>query len=363
MISRRMAINLVALGAIGCASIDSSHVRARAGAPESARVERLEIPYDATLPRYALVVETFVAEGPVSETKVRTHQFSEQHGKQFGTTESKGSATGTIQDTVRDREKWSAESQNKALAMGKAPETPDSARHPMVSDASLSSEDTIQPIAAARSQGNIAGQRDQNYSREIQSELSGRGTIKHSRRQDLSQHTDGAIDVTQRTWQVSRRDIDIAAQFTSSLAGVQNFVLLSPAAAKPVGDGIYQARVPNGAVGPFIVKALVTEEVHEVEGRQSRIFVPGVISSKYSELQGVVVMDVTVLDGRTGALVAAFPAEGTFISQDKRFSAGVILPLAEQHAFARSVASQAQRVALNQAAVKILEAFRNYSSL
>ncbi len=360
MISPRVVINLVALSAIGCASIDSSHVRARAGAPESARVERLEIPYDAMLPRYALVVETFVAEGPVSETKFRTHQFSEQHGKQFGTTESKGSATGTTQDTVRDREKWSAEVQNKALALGEAPEKPGIARHPMIKDVSDSSEDTIQPIAAVRSKGTVAAQRDQNYSRESQNEFSGRGTIKHSGHQDLSQHTDGAMDVTQRSWQVSRRDINIAAQLTSSLAGVENFVLLSPAAAKPVGGGIYQANLPNGAVGPFIVKALVTEEVHEVEGGQSRIFVPGIIASKHSELQGVVVMDVTVLDGRTGALVAAFPTEGTFISQDKRFSAGVILPLAEQHAFARSVASQAQRVALNQAAVKILEAFRNY---
>jgi hypothetical protein len=74
------------------------------------------------------------------------------------------------------------------------------------------------------------------------------------------------------------------------------------------------------------------------------------------------VSDVTLLDGRTAALVAAFPTEGTFISQDKRFSAGVILPLAEQHAFVRSIVSQAQRVALNEAAARILEAFRNYRS-
>ncbi len=203
-------------------------------------------------------------------------------------------------------------------------------------------------------------QRDRSYNREIEGELSGQSITKSNAQNHLTQHTDGALDVTQRSWQVSRRDINIAAQFTSSLAGVGNFVLLTPTAAKPLGSGKYQADLPQGAVGPFILKALVTEEVHEVEGGQSRIFVPGAISSKSSELQGVVVMDITVLDGRTGALVAAFPTEGTFISQDKRFSAGVILPLAEQHAFARSVASQAQRVALNQAAVKILDAFRSY---
>jgi hypothetical protein len=59
-------------------------------------------------------------------------------------------------------------------------------------------------------------------------------------------------------------------------------------------------------------------------------------------------------------LVTAFPTDGAVISWDKRFSAGIVLPIAEQHAFALSVVSQAQRVALNQAAERIFEALQNY---
>lgn len=361
MISRPTITILAISALLGCASIDSSRVRARAGAPESARVDRLEIPYDASLPKYALIVETFVKEGPVSETKLRSHQFLEQHDKRSGSSQSNASLTGSSQERVRDGQTTQIDSQNKALALARPSEEANTTnRHPMLKDVSTS--DSPEAVLAARSKGSATIQSDRKYARETSGELTGRGTTKSYGQQHLTQHNDGAVDVTHRSWEVERSDINIAAQFTSSLAGVGNFLLLSPAAAKSRGNGLYEANVPNGAVGPFIIKAIVTEEVQEVEGNRSRVFVPGIVSSKNSELKGVVVLDVTVLDGRTGALVTAFPTEGTFTSHDKRFSAGVILPLAEQHAFARSVVSQAQRVALNEAAARILGAFRNYRS-
>jgi hypothetical protein len=361
MISRRTITILVISCLLGCASIDSSLVRARPGAPESARVDRLEIPYDDSLPKYALIVEAFVKEGPVSETKIRSHQFFEQHDKRNGSSQSNASLTGSSQERIRDRQTTQIDSQNKALVLDSPSEEANTkTRHPMLKNVSTS--DSPEAVLAARSKGSATIHNDRKYGSETSGELTGRGTTKSHGHQHLTQHNDGAVDVTHRSWEVSRSDINIAAQFTSSLAGVGNFLLLSPAAAKSTGDGLYRANVPSGAVGPFIIKAIVTEEVHEVEGNRTRVFVPGVVSSKKSELKGVVVLDITVLDGRTGALVTAFPTEGTFISQDKRFSAGVILPLAEQHAFARSVVSQAQRVALNEAAARILEAFRNYRS-
>ncbi len=359
MISRRAIIILMISSLLGCATIDASQVRARAGAPESARVDRLEIPYDSTLPKYALVIETFVKEGPVSETKVRSHQFSEQHDRRSGSTQSNNSYTGSGKELIRDGEKIQVDSQNKALVLGRpAGEASTTAQHPMLRG--VSNSDSPEELVAVKSKDSTTTQSDRTYAREASGEVTSRGTSRSNGHQHLTQHADGAIDVTQRSWEVARSDINIAAQFTSSLAGVGNFLLLSPAAAKSLGDGLYRAHLPSGAVGPFVIKAIVTEEVQEVEGNQSRLFVPGVVSRRNSELKGVVVLDITVLDGRTGALVTAFPTEGTFISQEKRFSAGIVLPLAEQTAFARSVVSQAQRVALNQAAVRILEAFRNY---
>jgi hypothetical protein len=319
----------------------------------------LEIPYDSSLPKYALVVETFFKEGPVSETKIRSHQFLEQNDRRSGSTQSNASYTGSARDLVRDGQKVQIDSQNKALVLGgPSEETTTTTRHPMLRDVSAS--DSPEVVNAARSKVSTTIQSDQKYAREVSGEVTGRGTTKSNGHQHLTQHNDGAVDMTQRSWEVARSDINVAAQFTSSLAGVGNFLLLAPAAATSMGNGLYRANLPSGAVGPFVIKAIVTEEVQEVEGNRTRIFVPGIVASKSSELKGVVVLDITVLDGRTGALVTAFPTEGTFISQDKRFSAGAVLPIAEQHAFARSVVSQAQRVALNQAAVRILEAFRNY---
>lgn len=347
------------VGLLGCASIDSSQVRARAGAPESARVDRLEIPYDASLPKYALIIETFVNSGPVSQTSIRSHQFINQNGKNTSSSESKASLTGSGRETIQAMETTQVDSQNKALLMGPPSGAESSAaRHPMIKNVSAS--DTPESLLAARSKESSTLKRDEKYGREASSELTGRGTTTTHGRQYATQHTDSAVEITQRSWEASRRDVNVAAQLTSSLSGVGNFVILSPAAGKSVGGGVYQANLPSGALGPFIVKAIITEEVYEVEGGRLKIFIPGVVSSKRSELKGVVIIDITVLDGRNGALVTAFPSEGTFISQDKRFSAGIVVPLAEQHAFARSVASQAQRVALNQATERILEALRNH---
>jgi hypothetical protein len=322
--------SILVAGLLGCVSIDSSEVRARAGAPEAARVDRLEIPYDSSLPRFALVVETFMNPGSITQTAIRSNQFNQQVDRSNTSTEPGISLTGTGEEVIRGNETTRVDSQNGPILMGQPSEAEvATVRQPALNNVS---------------------------------DVSSRGTTKSRGQKTPTQRNDTSVDITQRSWDVYRRDVNAAAQFTSSLSGVGNFLILSPSAAKSVGGGIYRANLPQGAIGPFIIKALVTEEVYEVEGGSFKIFIPGLVSRKWSELQGVVILDITVLDGRTGALVTAFPTEGTFISQDKRFSAGIILPLAEQRAFARSVASQAQRVALNQATERIIEILRTYQS-
>jgi hypothetical protein len=343
----------------GCTSIDPASVRATKGAPASAQVDRLEIPYDDSLPTYALAVKTFVQEGPTGQVRVDNHEQTDDHTLTKGGWSKKGgwkenAEANSIDSQRLDTKEATRGGSNSPSNRTQKPTTQGSAT---VQQAGLASvEDRDGSETQRRRREDFNRNTHSESSREFSEKSSG-GSRNHT---DSSRHHDSTTVVTGRSWNVDRRDTNIAAQFTSSLSGVKNFRLLDPASVASRGGGIFTAMLPEGVKGPYIVKAIVTEEVYEVEGGRTRVRLPGIFAVKSSHVEGVVVLDITVTDGSTGAIVTAFSSEGTFKNQDNRGSVGVLLPLYERHSFARSVVTQAQRVALNDAAQRIFNALREY---
>jgi hypothetical protein len=365
MHNKRHYLSLVVLGLLlssltpGCTSIDPASVRATKGAPESARVDKLEIPYDDSLPTYALAVQTFVQEGPTGQVRVDHHEQTDNHSLSNGGWSKKGgwnekSETNSIDSQRLDTKEAGRGGSNSGPNRTQRPTSQGSASIQQARLSNVDDRDATDPQRRRREDYNRNTHTES--SREFNQKSSG-GSRNHT---DSSRHHDSTTVITGRSWNVDRRDTNIAAQFTSSLSGVKNFRLLDPASVASRGGGIFTAILPEGVKGPYIVKAIVTEEVYEVEGDRTRVRLPGIFAVKSSHVEGVVVLDITVTDGSTGAVVTAFSSEGTFKNQDNRGSIGVLLPVYERHSFARSVVTQAQRVALNDAAQRIFNALRDY---
>ena len=170
----------------------------------------------------------------------------------------------------------------------------------------------------------------------------------------LGGNMDGRIK-SNRSASASRlasNQVQIQAQLASALSNVGNFSVAELTQLRKSADGTQSIRLSAGEVGPFIVRALITEYEDKVEESKSGSqFI--VYGSKDKVRKGLVALDVQIVDGRTGRLAAAYPVKGTFSRQDK--SAKVLLGAYEQSKMAQSVMDQALRVALNNAATKAFE--------
>jgi curli biogenesis system outer membrane secretion channel CsgG len=176
----------------------------------------------------------------------------------------------------------------------------------------------------------------------------------------------------------------LAAKLTTALANVGNFsVVDSDGLTKKVG-GKYSTHLGKGEVGPFIIKATVTEytEAAEASHEQSGAslgwlgLIAGVVgavadkpglmwtgagvaaanpsyNNENAEKKGMVTIDFRVLDGRNSRIVGAFKASGTFSSASAKKGFSLFGIGTESSKFAQSVLGQAVRVALNDAVKKI----------
>lgn len=176
----------------------------------------------------------------------------------------------------------------------------------------------------------------------------------------------------------------LAAKLTTALASVGNFSVIDSDGLTKKQGGKYSVQLKKGEVGPFIVKATVTEytEVAEASHERSGASLgwagliagaagaiadkPGLMwtgagiaaanpsyNNEKAEKKGMVTIDFRVVDGRNSRIVGAFKASGTFSSAQasKGFS---LFGIGSQNTkFAQSVLGQAVRVALNDAVKKI----------
>ena len=145
---------------------------------------------------------------------------------------------------------------------------------------------------------------------------------------------------------LGQRQRQISRQLLSALAGVDNFRLLDK-------NHSYQHVIPKDARGPYKISVEITEASEEIVSESSRIKIPLVYRGKEGLVQGVIGLDVTVTDPRSGAIILAFPVQGTYISQEQERSTGFIADVTKSNSKVKSTIDQALRAALNEAARKL----------
>jgi curli biogenesis system outer membrane secretion channel CsgG len=175
-------------------------------------------------------------------------------------------------------------------------------------------------------------------------------------------------------------DTQVAAQLTTTLSRVGNFILYDERRSK-------QIALTRGEGGPYIVRATVTEynETAEEESERSGFsfgwlgFVaaiagavtgePGLLWSGvgvaaanpgYHETTsrsiGMVGLDVQIIDHRSNRILSSFTASGRFVSAHEESSLHILGIGHSSERGASSALGQAQRIALNEVALKTLEA-------
>ena len=176
---------------------------------------------------------------------------------------------------------------------------------------------------------------------------------------------------------------DLAAQLVTVLTHNGNISVVD-SGLKKSEDGMYHTRLHAGEVGPFVIRATVTEFTENAESSSKKnggslgwvgavAGLAGAATGKdglmwggaglaaanptYKNDQrarkGMVALDIRVVDGRTGRIVRAFKSSGTFMSASAKSGFSLFGIGKEEHQFAQSVIGQAIRAALNDASQKI----------
>ena len=347
---KRTLLSLLLLTIIGCTDFDHSSRKATLTLPESAQVEQPGAPLDPSAPRYLVAVEPLLIPRSISETQWDTR--SDSSGSSSATTDSSHQSTTTLS--------------GKATVAGTTARsnTPSNTTPPPASNNSLAVKENngLVPVQAVNSA--TAGGATPAAAASGPATVSGAVTNKDSSHVDSKATRDAQGNtsrvVTSRVYLNPRDSMRIAAQLVSALSGFGNLAPLDIATLKRTGDGTYSPRTAVGADerGPFVVRALITEYTATAEEDSSKIQVPGIYKSSERITKGVVGLDITLLEAATGRIVAAFPAHGSFSSQENKVGAGLIMPVVENRSFAQSVLDQALRVALNDAAQRIDSALR-----
>ncbi len=175
----------------------------------------------------------------------------------------------------------------------------------------------------------------------------------------------------------------LAAKLTTALANVGNISVLDSGLTKSK-NGTFKARLEKGEVGPYVVRATVTEynEVAEASSESTNVSlgwlgvvggVAGAVTGKSglawtgaglaaanpsynnqtAEKKGVVAIDFRVVDGRNGRVVAAFKSSGTFKSGAAARGMSLFGIGKSSTKVAQSAVEQAVVVALNDAVQQI----------
>ncbi len=156
------------------------------------------------------------------------------------------------------------------------------------------------------------------------------------------------------------RQRQITTQLASSLGGVGNFKLVDYDIAKEKNyTGINKE--PND-LGIYLVRASITEANDQVLYRQDKSRIPGIYKDKEVEVQGMVGLDIQVINPSTGEVVQAFPTQGSYTTKDVSVSGGFIADFGSSREIVKSSIDQALRVALNNAALDLHAKFSGRGS-
>jgi curli biogenesis system outer membrane secretion channel CsgG len=181
----------------------------------------------------------------------------------------------------------------------------------------------------------------------------------------------------------------ITAQLITALSNVGNISLLDDSALSKGKDGLTSTKLYKGEKGPFLLKGMITEFNENAQSSEKNrgaslggagaiAGVAGAITGEnaltwtgaglaaanptYEESQagrtGMVAIDFQLIDGKTGRIVKAFNAKGTFSSATVSSGFSLFGIGGSNSEFASSVIGQAIRVAMNDAAEKTITALK-----
>ncbi len=176
---------------------------------------------------------------------------------------------------------------------------------------------------------------------------------------------------------------NLASQLTTVLANAGNISVIDSGLTKK-NDGTYKAKINKGEVGPYVVRATVTEFTEVAEASSSSTggslgwtgLIAGVAgavtgnralgwagagvaaanpsyNNDKAEKKGMVAIDFRVVDGKSGRVVGAFKSSGTFKAASASSGFSLFGIGKESHQFAQSVLGQAVAAAMNDAVVQI----------
>lgn len=329
-----------------CSGVDKSSVRPTAGAPESVRVDNVSVPFDNNMSTYVIAVEPIRLTGDIAvqvEKRVGTLSGQGSGQSSYNSNDNYGShqdtrVTDQRRNQVVEEEQSAKGQQKKAATLPLAPGSP--------------------VIAVSMGQG---GTTANNKSKQTRDERESGDYFRHEQgtaQRQVSNSARGSGNFTVSGTSEVRREsyvtylapdaIKMKAQLTSALSGVANFKVLTLEAVQAGALGTYSAKVGANEKGPYIIRTLITEYVEKVAGEKREVDLL-VYDREVEEAEGVVGIDVEVIDGTTGAIVAAFPVHGTMRSKSANTDATVF----SRRSFAQSLFFQATRVALNQAAIEL----------
>jgi|LakMenEpi03Aug12_release.lakeMendotaPanAssembly.Ray.scaffolds.fasta_scaffold157242_2 hypothetical protein len=150
-----------------------------------------------------------------------------------------------------------------------------------------------------------------------------------------------------RSYLAERQD-QITAQLNSSLLRVKNFKILDFEQAKQSGFSIPHRGEKSRGV--YVVRVLITELEDRVEEDESSLQLPLVYTHKSFTYTGMVGLDVTVSDPKSGGrIVQSFPAQGSYHYKQLQ-NGGALSPYARSFEKAHSTIDNALRIALYEAA-------------
>ena len=182
---------------------------------------------------------------------------------------------------------------------------------------------------------------------------------------------------------------EVLAQLITALSNSGNISLIDFNALELDTRGRSSMPLAQHERGPYLVKARITEFGERVEEEQNGIdaklgWVGAILSAAGSASdkpglfwtglgialtnpmvkdvstvkKGMLVMDVSVVDARSGRVLESFPASGTFISQEIEQGGGLNILHRERKESAKSTMSQAIRIACNEAMQKVTDVLK-----
>ena len=176
---------------------------------------------------------------------------------------------------------------------------------------------------------------------------------------------------------------ELAAKLTTALANSGNISVVDSGLRKS-NSGTYSARLNKGEVGPFVIRATVTEFTENAEAESEKVGgslgwagaatgIAGAITGndaltwtgagvaaanptleqETASRTGMVAIDFRVVDGRTGRVTGAFKAAGNFTAASATSGFSLFGIGKQSHKFAQSALGQAVQMAVNDAVTKI----------